>query len=133
MDRQPSHSTPPTDTRHNLGPERLRVEELERRLEESLQECRAYQTAHEWWSALLENAPDHIAVISRAGMIQYVNRAIRDRSPESLQGTDAAGLMAPEPREPEGCACGEILTGAKTPPECPLYKTRCTPMNPVGP
>jgi two-component system cell cycle sensor histidine kinase/response regulator CckA len=100
MDRQPSHSTPPTDTRHNLGPERLRVEELERRLEESLQECRAYQTAHEWWSALLENAPDHIAVISRAGMIQYVNRAIRDRSPESLQGTDAADLMAPEHREP---------------------------------
>jgi hydrogenase expression/formation protein HypD len=35
--------------------------------------------------------------------------------------------------EPKGCACGEILTGTKTPPECPLYKTVCTPIDPVGP
>lgn len=39
----------------------------------------------------------------------------------------------PEPGEPTGCACGEILTGLKTPPECPLYKKRCTPLDPVGP
>ena len=37
---------------------------------------------------------------------------------------------APPPR---GCACGEILTGQKTPPECALYKKVCTPMDPVGP
>lgn len=36
-------------------------------------------------------------------------------------------------REPPGCACGEILIGLKTPPDCPLYKTRCTPADPVGP
>jgi len=35
--------------------------------------------------------------------------------------------------EPKGCACGEILTGAKIPPECALYKKRCTPLHPVGP
>ncbi len=35
--------------------------------------------------------------------------------------------------EPKGCACGEILIGAKTPVECPLYKKKCTPMSPVGP
>ena len=35
--------------------------------------------------------------------------------------------------DPKGCACGQILTGAKTPPECPLYKTVCTPEDPVGP
>jgi len=35
--------------------------------------------------------------------------------------------------QPKGCACGEILTGLKTPPECSLYKKICTPMNPVGP
>ena len=35
--------------------------------------------------------------------------------------------------DPKGCACGEILTGNKTPPECPLYKTVCTPIDPVGP
>ena len=35
--------------------------------------------------------------------------------------------------DPKGCACGEILIGIKTPPECPLYKTVCTPIDPVGP
>jgi len=35
--------------------------------------------------------------------------------------------------EPEGCACGEILTGLKSPRDCPLYKKFCTPVNPVGP
>jgi hydrogenase expression/formation protein HypD len=35
--------------------------------------------------------------------------------------------------EPKGCACGEILTGVKIPPQCPLYKTACNPMAPVGP
>ena len=36
-------------------------------------------------------------------------------------------------KEPRGCACGEILTGLKTPVECPLYKKICTPVEPVGP
>jgi len=39
----------------------------------------------------------------------------------------------PEAEDPKGCACGEILTGIKIPPECPLYKTVCTPADPVGP
>ncbi len=34
---------------------------------------------------------------------------------------------------PKGCACGDILTGIRTPPECPLYKKICTPIHPVGP
>ena len=42
-------------------------------------------------------------------------------------------LDLPEPVEPRGCACGQILTGARRPPECPLFGTRCTPMDPVGP
>jgi len=39
----------------------------------------------------------------------------------------------PESKDPKGCACGEILTGAKIPPQCPLYKSVCTPVDPVGP
>ena len=35
--------------------------------------------------------------------------------------------------EPKGCACGATLTGTKIPPQCPLYRTACTPMTPVGP
>jgi hydrogenase expression/formation protein HypD len=36
-------------------------------------------------------------------------------------------------REPEGCLCGEILRGLKTPADCPLFKIACTPEHPVGP
>ena len=39
----------------------------------------------------------------------------------------------PDTKPPKGCACGEILIGTKTPPECALYKKVCTPMDPVGP
>ena len=42
-------------------------------------------------------------------------------------------IQVPEPQDPKGCACGEILTGLKTPPECALYKKVCTPADPVGP
>ncbi len=39
----------------------------------------------------------------------------------------------PNSPEPKGCACGDILTGLKIPPECPLYRKLCTPTDPVGP
>lgn len=42
-------------------------------------------------------------------------------------------VQVPESREPAGCACGEILIGAKTPPACPLFRKACTPENPIGP
>ena len=42
-------------------------------------------------------------------------------------------VEVPESREPPGCACGEILIGARTPPECRLFGTACTPENPIGP
>lgn len=34
--------------------------------------------------------------------------------------------------EPEGCRCGEVLTGAIEPPACPLFGTACEPAHPVG-
>ena len=42
-------------------------------------------------------------------------------------------VQVPDAKTPKGCACGEILIGSKTPPECALYKKVCTPMDPVGP
>ncbi len=42
-------------------------------------------------------------------------------------------IRVPEPNIPPGCACGEILTGKKQPPDCKLYKKVCTPVDPVGP
>jgi hydrogenase expression/formation protein HypD len=38
----------------------------------------------------------------------------------------------PEPEEPSGCRCGEVLTGRCSPGECPLFGDPCTPETPVG-
>jgi hydrogenase expression/formation protein HypD len=36
-------------------------------------------------------------------------------------------------QEPGGCLCGAILTGIKTPRDCPLFGKACSPDHPVGP
>jgi len=36
-------------------------------------------------------------------------------------------------KEPKGCACGDILIGIKSPPECLLFRKACTPDHPIGP
>ncbi len=50
-----------------------------------------------------------------------------------FNAADVLDIRVTDAPEPKGCACGEILLGTKTPPDCPLYKKRCSPMNPVGP
>ena len=55
---------------------------------------------------------------------------------EEYQHFDAelAFNIVPEPAcEPEGCICGEILRGVKTPQDCALFGKTCTPERPVGP
>lgn len=49
---------------------------------------------------------------------------------------DAERAFAIEPgktHEPKGCICGEVLRGVKTPLDCKLFGTGCTPQYPVGP
>lgn len=36
-------------------------------------------------------------------------------------------------QEPKGCRCGDVLRGIMAPDECPLFRTVCSPENPVGP
>lgn len=66
------------------------------------------------------------------GVIPGSGLAIRDAYGE----WDAARRIpveVPVSKDPAGCACGDILKGIKTPPECRLFRQACTPMNPVGP
>ena len=47
---------------------------------------------------------------------------------------EAAFEFDPGPTvEPKGCICSEVLRAVKTPRECKLFRTVCTPANPVGP
>ena len=66
------------------------------------------------------------------GTIATSGLAIKDKYAafDALKVFDLQLKPAPDPK---GCACGEILTGVKTPPQCALYKTVCNPMAPVGP
>ena len=41
-------------------------------------------------------------------------------------------VMVPELPDPKGCICGSILRGIKTPNDCGLFATACTPSDPVG-
>ena len=52
---------------------------------------------------------------------------------ESCDAQKMIKFTVPDSEDPKGCACGEILTGVKIPPQCPLYKSVCTPIDPVGP
>ncbi len=66
------------------------------------------------------------------GVIADSGLEIRER----FAAFDAArvfGITARRVPEPAGCACGEILTGGRKPPQCGLYATVCTPADPVGP
>ena len=52
---------------------------------------------------------------------------------ERYDAERAFDISPGEPIEPKGCICGEILRGVKTPVQCTLYGSVCTPANPVGP
>ncbi|MFC5821713.1 hydrogenase formation protein HypD [Nonomuraea harbinensis] len=42
------------------------------------------------------------------------------------------GVAGTGAREHPGCIAGQILRGTKTPPECPAYRSLCTPRRPLG-
>ena len=52
---------------------------------------------------------------------------------EAFDAEKRFGLSLLPGTPPAGCRCGEVLTGKIIPPECPLYRSACTPLSPVGP
>ena len=72
------------------------------------------------------------AVWRGIGVIPHSGLGIREKY-AALDAQKQFGIEVQEVPEPPGCACGEILSGAKIPPECALFKKACTPMDPIGP
>ncbi len=66
------------------------------------------------------------------GDIQGSGLKIREEF-ASFDAQQIFGLTLGDSEEPKGCACGQILTGIKSPVECPLFEKVCTPLDPVGP
>jgi len=50
-----------------------------------------------------------------------------------FDGMEQLAIPVQPVRELKGCRCGEILKGRLLPPDCPLYGTACTPLQPIGP
>ena len=89
-----------------------------------------------------EGNPKAQAVIERAfrpvdsvwrglGLIAQSGLALRDE----LRAHDAARrfeVVPPEPIEPAGCRCGDVLRGVLDPADCPLFGSVCTPEQPQG-
>ena len=66
------------------------------------------------------------------GVIPESGLAVR-KAYASFDAVRRFGLTPVEDREPKGCICGQVLTGQATPPECELFGTVCTPIQPIGP
>jgi len=66
------------------------------------------------------------------GVIPGSGLAVRPELAE-FDASQRFNIAVVEMKPPKGCACGDILTGVKTPLQCALFRKRCTPMDPVGP
>ncbi len=71
------------------------------------------------------------AVWRGIGMIPNSGLGLRDEY-ERFDAAKKFNIKLKDSPEPKGCLCGEVLKGKKRPSNCKLFKTRCTPENPVG-
>lgn len=66
------------------------------------------------------------------GLIPSSGLALKDEW-SAFDAVKRLGLKRVETRPIPGCRCGDILRGALTPDQCPLFGKVCTPQNPTGP
>ena len=90
-----------------------------------------------WGSPLARQAIDEVFDVADGdwrGLGTIKDSALRLR-PEFARFDAAARfrLRARRAPEPEGCRCGEILSGRSAPPDCRLFGAACLPERPVGP
>ena len=66
------------------------------------------------------------------GGIESSGLGLRDE----LKGFDAEkrfDIWYSDTETPTACRCGEVITGRRSPAQCPLFGKACTPEDPVGP
>ena len=65
----------------------------------------------------------------RPGIAATTNRASFDAEQKFGIGYGAASRFV---KEPEGCRCGDVMTGRIKPPQCPKFGAECLPETPLG-
>jgi hydrogenase expression/formation protein HypD len=76
-----------------------------------------FELKDDWWRGL--------GIIQKSGL--KLNKTFKKFDVEN-----AINIYVAKPTIDTGCICGEILKGLQEPTNCPLFKTRCNPANPVG-
>lgn len=66
------------------------------------------------------------------GWIAASGRGLRGEF-RDMDAETAFDLTPLEEHEPPGCLCGRVIQGKASPTQCPLFGSRCTPDEPVGP
>ncbi len=83
--------------------------------------------------ALMEEVFEECPAIWRGlGVIKRSGLKIRGEFADCDASKTYSGLDLPEPVEAPGCICGDVIRGARIPPECALFRKKCTPATPVG-
>ncbi len=65
------------------------------------------------------------------GKIPYSALRVRKEYKE-FDAEERFSVKLPQPKEVKGCICGAVLRGIKSPTDCGLFGTVCTPKNPLG-
>lgn len=65
------------------------------------------------------------------GVVPFSALQIRPQF-ETFDAEKRFSVSVPHPKENKACACGEILRGEKSPTDCKIFGTVCTPDNPMG-
>jgi hydrogenase expression/formation protein HypD len=76
-----------------------------------------FELRDDWWRGL--------------GVLKNSGQGLREKYGH-LDAEKVFDVEIEETREPKGCICGEILKGIKSPKDCKLFGTACTPQDPVG-
>jgi len=76
-----------------------------------------FELRDDWWRGL--------------GILKDSGQRLREKYVH-LDAEKAFDVEIEETREPKGCICGKILKGIKSPKDCKLFGTACTPQDPVG-
>lgn len=66
------------------------------------------------------------------GTIPGSGLRFRDRY-SRFNAVQRSGIEPPTAKENPACRCGDILRGARSPADCPLFGHACVPQSPVGP
>ena len=80
-------------------------------------------------NSVFEAGPSHwrgLGVIKKSGLM--LRKKYREFDAEKKFKFKNKTVLAPRQ-----CACGEVLRGENSPPDCKLFRKICTPQNPVGP